>query len=81
MTTTAELSDFAKRFTEFIQKVESGTEVVLTRNNEPVARLVPSSKQKLTSAERFAIRSFKGHRVLTPAISQAELAEELFGQK
>jgi len=27
------------------------------------------------------IRSFKGHRVLTPDISQADIAEDMFGQK
>ncbi len=35
------------------------------------------------TAERgpFKIRSIKGHQVLTPDITQAELAEELFGQQ
>ena len=81
MTTTAEVNDFAGRLAELVERVQAGDEVLLTQGSKPVARLVPAAKEQVTSRAALQVRSFKGHRVLTPVISQAEIAEELFGRQ
>jgi hypothetical protein len=43
--------------------------------------LVSALPEKTPSASFLKIRTFKGHRVLTPNISQADIAEDMFGQK
>ena len=78
MTTTAEVNDFAGRLAELVERVQAGDEVLLTQGNKPVARLVPAAKEDSTPRAEFRVRSLKGHRVLTPVIHQAEIAEELF---
>ena len=80
MTTTAEVNDFAGRLAELVDRVRAGDEVLLTQGNKPVARLVSASEEATPPQTVFKIRSLRGHRVLTPVISQAEIAEELFGQ-
>jgi prevent-host-death family protein len=79
MTTTAEISERTGQLAELVKQVQAGNEVLLTEGNKPVARLVPALEQVAAGAA-LQIRSLKGHRVLTPMISQAELAEELFGR-
>lgn len=79
MTTTAEVNDFAGRLAELVERVQAGDEVLLTQGNKPVARLVPAVKEATAQRAALQVRSLKGHRVLTPVISQAEIAEEMFG--
>jgi antitoxin (DNA-binding transcriptional repressor) of toxin-antitoxin stability system len=81
MTLTTEVADLPGRVAEFLQHVESGNEVLLTRNHEPVARIVPVPAKPGGPPANPPIKSFKGHRVLTPVISQAELADEMFTPK
>jgi antitoxin (DNA-binding transcriptional repressor) of toxin-antitoxin stability system len=59
--------------------VQAGDEVVLTQGNKPVAKIVSASEKTASPAAPLPIRSLKGHRVLTPNISQGELADEMFG--
>ena len=80
MTTTAEIGELTGQLAELVKQVQAGNEVLLTEGNKPVARLVPALAQA-TAGAALQIRSLKGHRVLTPMISQAELAEELFGRQ
>jgi len=63
---------------ELIKQVEAGNEVVLTQGDKPVAKLVPAVEREVVPSDGFRIRSLKGHRVLTPVITQADLAEEMF---
>jgi hypothetical protein len=56
-------------------------EVLLTQSNKPVDKLVSASEKTVSPGAPVQIRSLKGHRVLTPIISQGELAEEMFGRK
>ena len=77
-TTVAEVSEFAGQLAELLKQVQAGGEVLLTQGNKPVAKLVPAAEQKAGSGAPLQIRSLKGHRVLTPVFSQAELAEEMF---
>jgi prevent-host-death family protein len=70
-----------RQLADLIKQVQAGDEIVLTQDARPVAKLVSALEKPNFSRPTLAIRSLKGHRVLTPVISQEELAEELFDQK
>jgi prevent-host-death family protein len=71
---TGELADLVKQ-------VQAGNEILLTQNKKPVARLVAAHKEESAASAPLRIRSYEGHKVLTPVISQAELADEMLAQK
>jgi prevent-host-death family protein len=79
MTVTAEVG--TGQLADLIKQVQAGDEVLLTQGNKPVAKIVSASENGISSATVLNIRSIKGHRVLTPIISQEELAEEMFGRQ
>ncbi|HSY20320.1 MAG TPA: type II toxin-antitoxin system prevent-host-death family antitoxin [Candidatus Acidoferrales bacterium] len=81
MTTTAEVNEFTGRLAELVKQVQDGNEVVLTQGHKPVAKIVSTSEKEIVPGIPLQIRSLKGHRVLTPAISQSELADEMFGRQ
>ena len=81
MTTTAEVNGFTGQLAELVKQVQAGHEVLLTQGHKPVARLVPATEKQSIPGAVLPIRSFKGHRILTPSISQAELAGEMFDRK
>ena len=66
---------------ELVKQVQAGNEVLLTQSDKPVAKVVPALENGVSPGESLRIRSLKGHRVLTPDISQEELAEEMFGKQ
>ncbi len=70
----------AGELAELVKQVQAGNEVLLTRSNQPVAKLVSASEKTFFPGLPLQIRSLRGHRVLTPIISQGELAEEMFGR-
>jgi antitoxin (DNA-binding transcriptional repressor) of toxin-antitoxin stability system len=76
MTVTAEIS--AGQLAELVKQVQAGNEVLLTQGNKLVAKLVPAVENGMAPRAALQIRSLNGHRVLTPSISQAELADEMF---
>jgi antitoxin (DNA-binding transcriptional repressor) of toxin-antitoxin stability system len=78
MTKTAEVSESTGPLVDLIKQVQAGNEVLLTQGHKPVARLVAASEKEVASGAMLKIHSLKGHRVLTPVLSQSELAEELF---
>jgi prevent-host-death family protein len=80
MTKTAEINEFSGQLAELVKQVQAGNEVVLTQGNQPVAKIV-SAKQETNGSGTIEIRSLKGHRVLTPVISQSELADEMFARQ
>lgn len=76
MTVTAEIGH--GELAELVKQVQAGKEVLLTQDSKPVAKLVPADQQPVAPTAGLRIRSLKGHRVLTPVISQGELADEMF---
>ncbi len=78
MTTTAEVNEFTGRLAELVKRVQSGNEVLLTQGHKPVAKIVSAAENEIAAGSVFQIHSLKGHRVLTPVISQSELAGEMF---
>jgi prevent-host-death family protein len=79
MKVTAEVG--AGQLADLIKLVQAGDEVLLTQGNKPVAMIVSASENGTSSGMSLNIHSIKGHRVLTPIISQGELAEEMFGRQ
>jgi antitoxin (DNA-binding transcriptional repressor) of toxin-antitoxin stability system len=71
----------AGQLADLVKQVQAGNEVLLTQSNKPVARLVSASEKTVSPGVPLQIRSLKGHRVLTPDISQGELAEDMFGRQ
>lgn len=67
-----------RQLADLIKQVQAGDEVVLTQGDKPVAKLVSAIKETIAPRTTLHIRSLKGHRVLTPVISQTELAGEMF---
>jgi prevent-host-death family protein len=78
MTTAVEIKDATAHLADFVKQVQAGHEVLFTQDNKPVAKLVSASEKESAPVTPLQIRSLKGHRVLTPSISQSELAEEMF---
>ena len=68
------------RLADLIKQVQAGNEVLLTQDEKLVAKIVPAHEPDGQERASFRVRSLRGHRVLTPGISQAELADEMFGQ-
>jgi len=70
----------AGELADLIKQVQAGNEVLLTQSNKPVAKLVSASEKAASPGAPLPIHSLAGHRVLTANISQAELADEMFGR-
>ncbi len=76
MRLTAEIGNTA--LPELIKEVQAGNEVLLTQGNKPVAKLVPALERVAAPPTPVRFRALKGHRVLTPAISQSDIADDIF---
>lgn len=51
------LRDINQRLTEYIQMVEQGEEIVITRRGKPIAKLTPFSESSaLSDAQRASLR-------------------------
>lgn len=71
----------AVQIAELVKQVQAGNEVLLTLGDKPVARLVPAGEPQTGQGAALRVRSLKGHKVLTPVVSQGELAEEMFDRR
>ena len=71
----------AGQLADLVKQVEAGNEVLLTQSNKPVAKIISALEKKPAARVALQIRSLKGHRVLTPIISQADLAEIMFDRQ
>jgi antitoxin (DNA-binding transcriptional repressor) of toxin-antitoxin stability system len=78
MIVTADIE--AGQLAELVKHVQAGHDVLLMQGGQAVARLVPAAQESPSPPSALQIRSLKGHRVLTPTISQSELADELFAR-
>ena len=70
-----------KLLADLVRQVQAGDEIVLTQDAKPVAKLISALEKPAAPRLTPPIRSLKGHRVLTPVVSQAELARELFDRQ
>lgn len=77
MVITSEIQ--SRQLAELVKEARAGNEVLLTQGAKPVAKLIAVLEVgEGKGALPVQIRSLKGHRVLTPSISQEELADEMF---
>lgn len=83
MTTTADLKDLAGNLSGVITQVLAGDEVILMKASEPVARIVPIGKENgpRVPLPPLKVRSLARPRALTPMITGAEIAEEMFNRE
>ncbi len=58
-TRTVGAYDAKTRFSELLEKVESGEEITITRHGTPVAKLVPVKKKATPEERRAAIERIK----------------------
>ena len=79
MTVRAEIG--AAQLADLIKQVQAGNEVILTQGDRPVAKLVAAPADAASPRAVFQVHSLKGHRVLTPVISQQDLAEDMFDRQ
>jgi antitoxin (DNA-binding transcriptional repressor) of toxin-antitoxin stability system len=79
MTVTEEIQ--SGQLAELLKQVQAGHEVVLTKDHKPVAKLVPAPAENHVAAKPWKLHSLKGHKVLIPNFTHAEIADEMFGQK
>ena len=71
----------AGQLAELLKQVQAGNEIVLTQDHKPVAKLVAALREKSEPRPAWKLHSIPGHRVLTPNINQAEIAEEMFDRQ
>jgi antitoxin (DNA-binding transcriptional repressor) of toxin-antitoxin stability system len=69
-----------KQLADPVKRVQADGEVLLTQGNKPVAKLVSVLKDTALPHDAMRVRSLAGHKVLTPVISQADLADDFFGR-
>jgi prevent-host-death family protein len=48
---TAGIKEARQRLTEYLIRVQKGEEVIITKRNEPIARISPIKKKKIRSLE------------------------------
>jgi prevent-host-death family protein len=54
MTRTITLREANQSFARCVREVEAGEELIITRNGNPVARLVPAKQQRVLTPEQEA---------------------------
>jgi prevent-host-death family protein len=83
MKSTADLKDLAANLSALITQVLAGNEVILTSAATPVARIVPITRENGESKPLppLKIRSHSRPRVVTPKITGAEIAEDIFNRE
>ncbi len=68
------------RFGELLERVRGGEEVVITRHNKPVARLVPEGERRLEQV-RSAVRTLRALRGEMRRKKQTLSDEEIFSAR
>ena len=68
----------AAKLAELLKQVKAGNEIVLMQDQEPVAKLVALEPKKNGPKTAWKLHGISGHKVLTPNITHAELAEDMF---
>mgnify|MGYP003574925630 FL=1 len=70
------------RLEEFLRDVQAGNEVVITREQKPVARLVPVEPETKSGPRSIrGLKPLEGEWAGERVIKSEDLAEEMFGRK
>ncbi len=79
MTKTAEAGELAKRMIEFLDDVSAGHDVLVTRGQKPVARLVPmNASVRRERRSVLNIRPLQGKWIGETVLKSSDLADEMF---
>jgi prevent-host-death family protein len=82
MTRTTEVQEFVRRAAEWVKQVQSGDEVLLTQDSQPVARLVPTSPAAAHPPRSLRLpKALPGRWVGAAVLDTGELAEEMFARE
>ena len=82
MTKTAEAAELAKRLMEFLDDVKAGHEVLVTRGQEPVARLVPvNASPRREQRSVLHLRPLLGKWIGETVLKSGDLADEMFARE
>lgn len=81
MIKTAEVHEVAAHFTDWLRQVAEGHEVIITERSHPLARLVAAESSPRKHSSPLDVPPLRGAKVLTPNISSAEIAEEMWGRE
>ena len=74
------LFDAKTHFSEYVARAEAGEEVIITRHNKPVAKIVPLHAKPVAPAQvipKFVQRSFNMGPLLVKETNMNRLAAEL----
>jgi antitoxin (DNA-binding transcriptional repressor) of toxin-antitoxin stability system len=79
MTKTAKAEDLAARFSEFLDDVRAGNDVLLMRGEQPIARLIPVNSEP-SNAERTIqnLKTFRGSWKGERVVKSGDIADEIF---
>ena len=86
MAKTITLREANQTFSRVVREVEAGEEFTITRNGEPVARLVPVRRERVLTPEQLAAvertrrRMEKGWPLNIGRINREELYDEIVGR-
>jgi prevent-host-death family protein len=69
------ISEAQTNLSQLVDSVAGGEEVVITRNDAPVARLTPSSRPSLSNIQPSSVGA-----ILKPMSPDDDLLEEMLGQ-
>lgn len=84
MTKTADVKEVAAHFSDFLREVALGHELVVTENDQPVARLIAAASGRESDREQGDLGQWvrnnrrSGRPVVSNPVKQTELADELF---
>ena len=72
------LFDAKTHFSEYVARAEAGEEVIITRHNKPVAKIVPlNAKPAVQEIPKFKQRTFNMGPLLVSQTNMNHLAAEL----
>jgi len=86
MAKTITLREANQTFSRVVREVEGGEEFTITRNGEPVARLVPVRRERVLTPEQEAARARalermkKGWHLGGERVNRDELYDEVIGR-
>ncbi len=80
MVKTTEVSELAAHLDFWIREVAAGHEVVVTRDQLPVAKFVAADDASKVPPAPIHFGRFEDSEVLVQNVSQAELAEEMLAR-
>ena len=82
MTKSAEAAEVAKRFEEYLQEVQSGNEVVVTRGQAPIARMIAIGPTRPKVRRSIGdLKPLSGQWIGERVIKSGDLAEEMYGRE